>query len=54
MFAGGETIEEHVEALQESRFSKYGNHLVVGPMYHTGPLSGMRYLVAGVPVIVLG
>ena len=54
MFAGGETIEEHTEALQESRFSKYGNHLVVGPMYHTGPLSGMRNLVAGVPVVVLG
>jgi len=54
MFAGGETIEEHVEALQESRFSKFGNHLVVGPMYHTGPLSGMRNLVAGVPVVVLG
>ena len=54
MFAGGETIQEHVEALQDSRFSKYGNHLVVGPMYHTGPLSGMRNLVAGVPVVVLG
>ena len=54
MFAGGGTIEEHVEALQESRFSKFGNHLVVGPMYHTGPLSGMRNLVAGVPVVVLG
>ena len=54
MFAGGETIQEHIEALQESRFSKYGNHLVVGPMYHTGPLSGMRNLVAGVPVVVLG
>ena len=54
MFAGGETIEEHVETLQESRFSKFGNHLVVGPMYHTGPLSGMRNLVAGVPVVVLG
>ena len=26
----------------------------MGPMYHTGPLSGMRNLVAGVPVVVLG
>ena len=54
MFAGGDTIKDHIEALQESRFSKFGNHLVVGPMYHTGPLSGMRNLVAGVPVVVQG
>jgi long-chain acyl-CoA synthetase len=27
---------------------------VVGPMYHTGPLSGFRLLAAGVPVVVLG
>jgi long-chain acyl-CoA synthetase len=27
--------------------------LVVGPMYHTGPLSGMRLLVAGKPSVIL-
>ena len=32
----------------------YGPHLVVGPMYHTGPLSGMRILVAGTPSVILG
>ena len=54
MFAGGETVAEHIEALQGSRYAKFGTHLVIGPMYHTGPLSGMRNLVAGVPLVVLG
>lgn len=54
MFAGGSTIVEHVEALAQGAFAQYGTHLVVGPMYHTGPLSGVRLLAAGVPVVVLG
>jgi long-chain acyl-CoA synthetase len=54
MFAGGATITEHLEGLKKNRFAQYGTHLVVGPMYHTGPLSGMRLLVAGVPSVVLG
>jgi acyl-CoA synthetase (AMP-forming)/AMP-acid ligase II len=53
MFAGGATVVEHVEALAKGRFALLGTHLVVGPMYHTGPLSGMRLLAAGVPVVVL-
>jgi long-chain acyl-CoA synthetase len=54
MFAGGATVVEHVAALQENRFAQFGTHLVVGPMYHTGPLSGMRILAAGTPVVVMG
>ncbi len=54
MFAGGTTITEHVAVLQRNGFAQFGAHLVVGPMYHTGPLSGMRILAAGVPVVVLG
>ncbi len=54
MFAGGSTITEHLEGLKKNRFAQFGTHLVVGPMYHTGPLSGMRLLVAGVPSVVLG
>jgi acyl-CoA synthetase (AMP-forming)/AMP-acid ligase II len=54
MFAGGATIDEHIAALQKNRFVTLGTHLVVGPMYHTGPLNGMRILAAGVPVVVLG
>ncbi len=53
MFAGGATIVEHIEALQLNRFARYGTHLVVGPMYHTGPLNGMRALAAGTPVAIM-
>jgi long-chain acyl-CoA synthetase len=54
MFAGGGTMTEHVAALGTSGFAPFGTHLVVGPMYHTGPLSGVRLLAAGKPVVVLG
>ncbi len=54
MFAGGGTMTEHVAALATSPFAAFGTHLVVGPMYHTGPLSGVRLLAAGIPVVVLG
>ena len=53
MFAGGATMVEHLDALRLNRFAAFGTHLVVGPMYHTGPLSGMRLLVAGVPSVIL-
>jgi long-chain acyl-CoA synthetase len=52
MFAGGDTIEEHLVGLRQNRFAAFGTHLVVGPMYHTGPLSGMRLLVAGIPSVI--
>lgn len=54
MFAGGATVAEHLELLAKNRFADYGTHLVVGPMYHTGPLSGARILAAGVPSVILG
>lgn len=54
MFAGGNTITEHIAVLQQGRFAQMGTHLVVGPMYHTGPLSGMRTLAAGTPAVVMG
>lgn len=54
MFAGGGTIADHVAGLGKNRFATAGGtHLVAGPMYHTGPLSGFRLLAAGVPVVVL-
>ena len=53
MFAGGNNMVEHLEALAQGGFSGFGTHLVVGPMYHTGPLSGMRLLCAGVPSVIL-
>jgi len=54
MFAGGETIREHMLALRESPMAPLGPHIIVGPMYHTGPLSGARILVAGTPSVVMG
>ena len=53
MFAGGSTMGEHLEGMKLNRFAEYGTHLVVGPMYHTGPLNGMRLLVRGVPMVIL-
>ncbi|MFC4000167.1 AMP-binding protein [Prauserella oleivorans] len=53
-FVGGADIAEHVERLGRNSWAGYGPHLVVGPMYHSGPLVSTRLLVAGVPVTVLG
>ncbi len=53
MFAGGVDMAEHLERLAEGAFAGLGTHLVVGPMYHTGPLSGMRLLCAGVSSVIL-
>ena len=53
MFAGGVDMDEHLDRLARGSFSGFGTHLVVGPMYHTGPLSGMRLLCAGVPSVIL-
>lgn len=52
MFAGGETVAEHLEALKHAVTTK-GPMLVVGPLYHTGPLSGARALAGGVPAVIL-
>ncbi len=54
MFAGGETVAEHIENMKLSPMAAFGKHLVVGPMYHTGPLSGARLLAAGVSSVILG
>ena len=54
MFAGGTTMADHIAAIRASGFASFGTHLVVGPLYHTGPLSGARLLLAGIPLVVLG
>ena len=54
MFAGGATVAEHLARLAANPMADFGPHLVVGPMYHTGPLSGSRMLAAGVPAVILG
>ncbi len=52
-WVGGADIAEHVRRLGENRLVQFGRHLVVGPMYHSGPLAGTRLFIAGVPVTVL-
>ena len=54
MFAAGNTISEHIERLALSPFATAGVHLIVGPLYHTGPLSGSRSLAGGAPLVILG
>jgi long-chain acyl-CoA synthetase len=36
------------------RMASLGAHLVIGPLYHNGPLTSVRLLLAGVPVMVHG
>lgn len=59
MFAGGATVDEHLANFRERTLARMagaeiGPQLVVGPMYHTGPLSATRQLIAGVPSVILG
>jgi long-chain acyl-CoA synthetase len=54
MFARSATLTEHLAALDRNRFTAYENHLVVGPLHHTGPLNGMRSLAGGTRLVVLG
>ena len=42
-----------VELLRGQRMARYGAHLVVGPLYHNGPLTAVRLLLAGVPLVVM-
>jgi long-chain acyl-CoA synthetase len=53
-FAGGRDVAEHVRRLGSNRMIPYGRHLVVGPMYHSGPLTSTRLFLGGAPVTVLG
>ena len=54
MFSDAQTITEHLVELANRPGAGLGPHLVVGPMYHTGPLSGFRLLATGTPVVILG
>ena len=40
---------EHASA---HRLTKLGTHLVVGPLYHNGPLTAVRLLLCGVPLVL--
>ncbi|CAM3095669.1 hypothetical protein BST27_16155 [Mycobacterium intermedium] len=53
MFPGGASITEHVALVAASRFRPPGKHLIVAPLHHTAPITGVRGLLAGTPVVIL-
>ncbi|MFZ2178288.1 MAG: AMP-binding protein [Rhodococcus sp. (in: high G+C Gram-positive bacteria)] len=53
-WVGGANIDDHVERLAQNRMIAFGRHLVVGPMYHSGPLTSTRLFAGGAPISILG
>lgn len=49
-----QTADEYVAAITAESAFPLGPHLVVGPLQHNAPLTSVRHLLAGQPVIVLG
>lgn len=41
-----------IEHIASHRLAQLGTHLVAGPLYHNGPLTAVRLLLAGVPIVV--
>ncbi|MEZ0362367.1 AMP-binding protein [Mycobacterium sp. pUA109] len=54
MYPGGDSMTEHVRLVAESRFRPAGKHLIVAPLHHTAPIAGVRGLLAGTPVVIMG
>jgi uncharacterized protein (TIGR03086 family) len=48
------TAADYAEALAAKESFPAGPHLVVGPLQHNGPLTSLRHIVAGQPLVVLG
>ncbi len=46
------TLAGFVEHASAYKFAKLGTHIVVGPLYHNGPLTAVRLVLSGVPVVV--
>lgn len=49
-----QTAEDYVAAITAESAFPPGPHLVVGPLQHNAPLTSLRHLLAGEPVIVVG
>ena len=47
------TLAGFAEAAAAYKYAKLGTHIVVGPMYHNGPLTAVRLVLSGVHVVVL-
>lgn len=48
-----QSVGDYITGLAANPFTHHGPHLVVGPMYHTGPLNGVWAAAAGVPVVLM-
>ena len=48
------TAQEYARALAARSGFPAGPHLVAGPLQHNGPLTAVRHLLSGQPVVVLG
>jgi acyl-CoA synthetase (AMP-forming)/AMP-acid ligase II len=48
------TAADYVEALGAKQSFPPGPHLVVGPLQHNGPLTSLRHIISGQPLVVLG
>lgn len=53
MFRAADSIGAHLKDLANRPVAGLGPHLIAGPMYHTGPLNGLRLLAGGAPVVIL-
>ncbi|MGH9026040.1 MAG: AMP-binding protein [Acidimicrobiia bacterium] len=55
LFSKAPTIEDHIETLANGLLAGFDRHLVVGPLYHTGPLTAATVaFAASKPVTILG
>lgn len=51
-FGGADDLAGFVAAAQRSRLAGIGTHLVAGPLHHNGPLTAVRLLLVGDPLVV--
>lgn len=52
-FGGARDLAGFVAHVQASRMAGLGPHLVVGPLHHNGPLTAVRLLLVGTPLVVM-
>ena len=46
-------MQSFLGRFRDNPLTRFSPHLVVGPLYHTGPLTAVRLLLAGTSVVVL-
>lgn len=50
---GAVTGSVFIDRLRSNPFAQHGTHLVVGPLYHTGPLNAVKAVAVGTPIVIL-